>query len=253
MARKTTAPEVLPDDRSNDPVDAIPSDAEMKVAVDSIYEEAKNWLDGADVETEEQGEEIAKLLQITRDAFKQYDGFRKAEKAPLDEAVALVQGRYNPLLRRLTSVIDGCRSVLGTWQAKKAAELEAEQRRLREEADAAEAEAQKAFATSGVGDLDRREAAEAAADRAKIADMVARKQAKETAAVKGFGKAIGMRRRRVTEVEDYQVFARYAWREHRAQMEVFLENLASNIAAGTPIDGDLDLPGVKITIETKSA
>jgi hypothetical protein len=106
-------------------------------AVHDIYDETVLWLDGQKITTQLLADGVANLLGEIRKAEALADATRKAEKAPLDAAIAEVQARYAPLIgntksggKGLTLVaMDACRKALQPF-------LDAEDQRLRDEAQA---------------------------------------------------------------------------------------------------------------------
>ena len=73
------------------PPDAPPQDAPakadgrpyeaIKAHIDDLYGEAKNWLDGAPIATAAQADEVARLLDLMRQAHKGRRGYRAAQPA----------------------------------------------------------------------------------------------------------------------------------------------------------------------------
>src|ERR1035438_2770785 len=69
-----------------------------KLNIEGLYMEAKNWLDGEPIANEAQAEKVQTLLRMIQEAEKAADDSRVIEKKPLDEAIAAIQDRYNPLI-----------------------------------------------------------------------------------------------------------------------------------------------------------
>ena len=72
----------------------------FKLELDSLFEEAQNYLDGQPIENQEQAADISRILSRLRKATKDADDYRKAEKRPHDEAAAAVQAKWNPPIQR---------------------------------------------------------------------------------------------------------------------------------------------------------
>lgn len=146
--------------------------------VDDLYEEAKNWLDGAPIENAAQADAVEILLDMIRQAHDAADEARKVEKRPFDEGADEVQTRYHPLIGAKTKAGIGktvrakeaCLAALTIWRNKVEAEKRAEADRLRREAEAKAAEAAEALRQASAGsDLEAREEAEGMVDAASRA------------------------------------------------------------------------------------
>lgn len=131
--------------------------------INDLYEEAKNFADGAAIETQEMHDTIDRLHSALHEAGKRADEARIEEKRPFDEAAAEVQSRYNPLIQpkkgRVALAKDALSALMLPWRQKVqrekaeiAAAAKAEAERLAEEARAKLAASQ--------GNLAEREAAE---------------------------------------------------------------------------------------------
>ena len=229
-----------------------PTPFEMsEVEIGDLYAEAKNWLDGEPVTTQSVADEISKLIDKLRAAANQADARRIAEKKPLDDAVAEIQARYNPLIEENKKANRYGKAYLAINMAKQALapylqKLEDEQKAAadaaRKIADEKLRVAQEALRASQVADLEKRESAEALIREAEKAEAVATKAENSKAHATGGTRAIGLRSVWRAEMVDASPFAKYVWLDHRPELTEFLETLASKLVLG----GKRSLPGVNV-------
>lgn len=206
-------------------------------AVDLVWTEASNWLDGATAETQAEADAIGTLLDMARKAKKQADGARKAEAEPFDQGKAEVQARYMPILDRCDLIATAAKKALAPFlAAQERAKREAEEK-ARAEAEAARKAAQEAFATAA--SLEEQEAAEAAAEAAKDADIRARVAAKDTGRAKGGARAISLRTTIKPEITDLKALMAWIWLNDRSALAGFAETYAAGAfrAGQTKMDG----------------
>jgi hypothetical protein len=215
------------------PPDApTPFDVAAK-AVHDIYDETVLWLDGQKITTKELADGVANLLGEIRKAEQLADATRKLEKAPLDAAIAEIQARYAPLIgntksgKGLTLVaMDACRKALQPW-------LDAEDQRLRDEAQAkreaaieAAAAAEAALREAAPDNLAERGAAEALYSQSQRAQTAANVASRATAKAGSVGRATALRRTYVVSIDNAVEAARWGWASHRDEMLAFLLALA---------------------------
>lgn len=238
-------PESLPGLGHNNPPLSPFEQAEKKV--EDIYGEAKLWLDGAKVDSKDLADGIGNLLKIIRDARKFADEQRKIENEPFDKGKAEVQARYKPLLEKADLAAQACKTALQPWLDAEDRRIKEEARIAREEADRKAEEARLAYAkVKEVADLEAREKAEALIKAAKKADTVANVAARKTATAGGaFGRAISQRTVYTPIVTNATDFGRYVWKEQWPEMEIFLNDLARRLVAA----GHYNLPGVTVAEE----
>lgn len=134
--------------------------------IDDLYTEAKNWADGADIETEAQAAEVDRLIDDFKAAIAAAEASRDAEKKPYQAKVTEIQERYYPLLADTTKLkgkaITAKAALLAVktvWGRKVAAKQAAEAEALRAEAARQAQEAAEA-ARSAVGNIEATESAE---------------------------------------------------------------------------------------------
>lgn len=154
--------------------------------IDDLYTEAKNWADGADIETEAQAAEVDRLIDDFKAAIAAAEASRDAEKKPYQAKVTEIQERYYPLLADTTKLkgkaITAKAALLAVktkWANKVAAEQAKRAEALRQEAASQAKEAADA-ARSAIGNIEATESAEdliRAAKQALKAAAVAEKPA----------------------------------------------------------------------------
>lgn len=240
----------------NAPPEQTPYEA-ITTKINDLYDEAKQWLDGEPVTTQQYADSLNKLILAIRDAAKEADELRKEEAKPHDEAKAEIQARYNLLIGDTKSIkgktvlaLEAAKKAITPWlEAQDKIKREAE-RVARETAAAAQRAAQEAFAKAQADDLAAREAAEALAQAAAQAEIAAKVAAKDTAKAKGgTGRATGLRSFYHAEITDGTAFARYIWQNHRQDMDEFLAAFAKKLVDQ---NHDREIPGVTIHEERKA-
>jgi type IV secretory pathway VirB10-like protein len=145
-----------------------------------LYEEARGWLDGAEITNAKQAEAVQTLLDMIKDAHEAADASRVEENKPFDEGKAAVQAKYAPLLADTKTVTGltvrakaACLAVLTKWRVAERARqdaLAAEARRVAELAATTAAQA----ARDAAGDLQATEAAEQLVTEAQTAQRAAK-------------------------------------------------------------------------------
>ncbi|WP_425087804.1 hypothetical protein [Stappia sp.] len=213
--------------------------------IGALYDEARNWADGAAIETQDQHDAAEKVRDAIHDAGKRADEMRKEEKRPLDEQIKAIQDRYNPLIQPKKGKVDVAKAALGDllaeWRRKIAAEKEAAAEAARLEAEAKRRVAEEAIQSSR-GDIDAREEAEALLTDAKAAE----KQAKRADKAATTGK--GLRTHWSAELVDLDAAVRHYWSRNREAFERLVQELANaDVRAGKR-----DIPGIRV-IEEKRA
>ena len=207
-------------------------------SIDDALLEARNWADGKAAETQEQVDEIARLIDDLFGNAKALEAERVAEKKPLDDAIEVIQGRYNVYLAPLKNkkpgkvpmAIDALNAAKRTYLLKVEAELEAKRQKAREEAEAAAKAAADAAHAAQADDLEAREAAEALVQQAEAAHAEARQAEKARAHAHGGGRAQGLRTRTVAAITDLDAAVKFYWRTDKAEFEALVQKLADNDA-----------------------
>lgn len=228
----------------------------VKEKIDGLYDEAKLWLDGESITSQEQADEIQKLMRLIQAAEKEADEARKDEAKPHDDAKAAIQERYNLLIGKTKSVtgktvkaVDACKKALAPWLQKLEEERLEREAAAKKEAEAAAQAAMEAMRQRTGDNLEQSERAEQLVKDAKAAEAVARRIGNEKATAKGFGRAASLRTSYVAEVTDYTAFARYVWQHHKVELSSFLDDLARQIVAR----GNHKIDGVTVREERRVA
>ncbi len=217
----------------NNPPEPTPFELSQQTIAD-LYGEAKNWLDGEPIASQEQADEVQKLMRLIQAAEKEADARRVDENKPFDDGKAAVQAKYAPLIANTKTLkgmtvraVEACKDTLKPWLIK----LDQENQRKAEAARLEALEKQRIAleAMQSRQSLEDRERAEQLVREAKEADAAARKADNAKASAKGGGRAVTLRDYWTAEVTDYTAFARHAWSAHRSDMEAFLDALAKQI------------------------
>ncbi|NIA72449.1 hypothetical protein HBA54_28070 [Pelagibius litoralis] len=240
----------------NNPPEPLPFEA-ISQRIDGLYDEAKNWLDGDPVTSQEMADGLNLLIDMIRKAEKEADELRKAENKPYDDGKAEVQARYAPLIGKTKAVkgktvlaLESAKKALTPWLEKLEAEKREAEAKAQAEAEAKRRAAEEAFKASQVTDLAAREEAERLNEVANKAEIAARVAAKDKARAKGgAGRATTLRTYYRHELTDPTEFARWAWQHCQHEMYGFLNDLAKRMVDGNP---HRELPGVKIHEEKKA-
>jgi len=220
----------------------------IKIDIEDLHEEAKNWLDGAEIKTQAEAEGVATLIDRLRKAWKAADDQRDLEKRPHMDAANAVQALYNPLLSKAKTT----REVAESAQAKYLKKLRDAQKEI---ADAAAATALKAAQdardaiadANSRGDLVARESAEDLVAEAKTLLGEASSAAKAKPQVKGEGaaRAIGLKSVWIPTLDDGIQAMRHYWviPERRAEIEALMLTMAKQDVRA----GKRAIPGFNIT------
>jgi len=216
---------------------------EIKARIEDLYEEAKQWLDGEPVTTQDQANALNTLENRIREVAKEAEALRKGEVKPLDDAKAEIQERFNALIGE-TKAITG-KTVMAIAAIKSALkpyllELDRIQReaaaKAREEAEKAERAALVAMQTREADNLAQREEAERLVSEAKALNAAASKAEDAKAHAKGDGRAAGLRSVWVAKMNSPFDAAAWAWKVHRDELTVFVQGLADrDVRAGARV------------------
>lgn len=161
----------------------------LKVHLDDLVLEARNWADGTPVETAEQDEAVSKLIDELREAAKLAEARRVEEKKPLDEQITAIQERYNEYIApkqnkkpgKVTKAIEALLALVQPYRARIAAEKAAAAEAARLEAQRVADEAAAAIRASNPADLSERDEAEALVEAAAEAQKAAARATKAAA------------------------------------------------------------------------
>lgn len=223
--------------------DNLPSDPFTLIAesIEDLMLEANNFLDGKEIENEEQEEAVASILTRLRRERTAADEQRIVEKKPHDDAANAVQAKWKPLLQKADLAVSVAKNALTAFLVKKDAAQRAAAEALRLEAEeaarAAAQTAEQARPDDLAGQTTARIRQENAADLAKRAE----KAGKVKVQAKGGERAVGLRSSWTAEVTDPIAFGRWAWEHRHEEYLEFLTGLAQRECR----HGPKDIPGVK--------
>lgn len=223
--------------------------------ISDLFDEAKNWLDGAGVETQDDADGVSKLLDMIRKAMKTADERRIAENKPFDDGKAAVQAKYAPLIAdtknlrgKAVLAAEACKKALAPFLEKQEAEKRRAAEEARRRADAEREAAEAAVRAARASDLAAQEAAEAQLRQAKAAETAANRAEKDRAAAKGGARAVSLRSTWSPVLTDMREAAKHYWAARPDEFRDFLMSLAKQDVQA----GKRSLPGFEI-LETKVA
>lgn len=213
--------------------------------IGDLFDEAKNHLDGAGVQSEAEAEAVAKLMDAIRTAAKDADKARAAEKKPHDDAGKAVQSKWKPLLDRAELAVDTCKKALTPWLAKKANEQRELAEQARQDAAAKAKAAADAMRTTTLDDLAGREAAEALVADAKRADADAGRAEKARPQAAGGARAATLRTTYRPELVTPSDALKYYVSRRPDELKAFLVSLAEQDVRA----GQRTIPGFNVVEE----
>lgn len=161
--------------------------------IGDLFDEAKNFLDGDPIGSEDMASAVSKLMDEIRTASKDADKARAAEKKPHADAAKEVDAKWKPLLERAELAVDACKKALAPWLKAKAEEQRLAAEKARQEAEEKARAAAEAARATTLDDLAGREAAEALVADAKAAEAEARKAEKARPQATGGARAATLR------------------------------------------------------------
>lgn len=185
---------------ANNPPEPTPWEA-VKVNLDDLLLEARNWADGKVAETQPQADEISRLMEDIQRGLDAADTARLDEKKPYDDKINEIQARYNVYVAPLKNKIPGkgplAISALKASLAPYLKKLEDEKRAAADAArkaaeDAANAAAE-AMRKADASNLEAREAAEELVEAARLAGTAAKRAENDKAHALGGSRAKGLR------------------------------------------------------------
>lgn len=214
------------------PFDLIAEDAE------SWLEEARNWADGATIETQKQADAVSAVIDALRKSADAAEKQRKVEVKPFDDAKAAVQDKYAPLFAPATNKTPGkvhkavaaLKATLAPYLRKLDDEKREKERIAREEAEKAARAAAEAIRNANAADLESREAAEIKVKEAEDAQRAAKVAANDRAHAFGGGRAQGLRTRTIATVTDLNEAVRHYWKENPQPFAALVQKLADDDA-----------------------
>ena len=204
-----------------------------KQAIEDLYDEAKQWLDGEPVSTEDQASALNTLQSRIRDAAKDAEKNRKDEAKPFDDGKAEVQARYKPIIAKAEQADSAVKAALKPYLLALAKKQDEEAQRARLEAMVKQQQAIDAMRARQADNLQSREEAERLVREANEADAAANKAEKAKAHAKGEGRATALRTVHRAVMIDNKEAAAWVWVEHNSELMEFVQSLADKaIRAG---------------------
>ena len=226
----------------------------LKVHIEDLYAEAKNWCDGEPITTQAQADEVARLLGMVKEVEKLADDTRKRENEPFDAGKAEVQARYAPLISDTKAVRgktvlarEACQRALTPWLKAQEAARVAAATAAREEAERKAAAARTAAQSD---DLAVAERAEDIFADARATERQASALERNRAAAGGgeYRRAI-LRDNWTAEIEDANALLRHYWQTRRADLEAFALKMAQEDVRA----GKRQIPGVRVWNDQRAA
>ena len=224
----------------NNPPEPLDPFAAMAAHIGDLYELAEGALTGSAIDTPEKAAQIETLKSDIKKAVADAEKARKAEKEPHLEAGRAVDTKWKAITDKGTLAAKTAATALTPWLQKVQAEKDAEQERLRKEAEAKANAARNAFTTTAPTDLEARANAE----------QLAKEAAKATAAANRIDRsATGLRTYYNATVTDYGALLAYMKQSDPQGLRDMLDEYAQKQKnAGARV-----LPGVLIEMERRAA
>lgn len=264
MARKTTkkqpAGETVGDILENGSslahdvsTNAPPPDDVFTLQLDDLELEAQNWCDGDPLSSQEQADEVTRLVAAASELEKSIEDTRKTEKEPFLTAGRVVDAKYNPLKDRAEKIQKLAKRALTPWleavkaekarKEREALEVQREaERKLREAHDAAQK-------SSDFADEDKLAEAEEAAKRAAAAT---REVANAPVVARGGGYTAKLRKFWLVKIVDRRELLNHYLRnreDFREELQRLLQNFAEKDVRQA---GVRSLPGCSIWDEDRA-
>lgn len=209
----------------------------MAMHIEDLFQLVSDTTAGATVTTDEQEATLDDLLNQMRQARKDADAERIAEKRPHDDAAKAVQVKWLPLLRRCEIGADEIKKLLTPYRTAKQAKADEEAAAARREAQARMEAAQAALQSD---DLERRFAGEAELAAAKKLEVVANKIDRAPT---------GLRTRWIADLTDPAA----ALKHYRATQPDALKAWLLQMAQSDVNAGRREIPGFTVAPERKAA
>lgn len=218
--------------------------------INDLLQEANAFLNGDGVKTPGEAEAVKRVSDMLRVASRDADKARAEEKKPYDDGAKAVQTKWTPLIGKASTAIDVCKRALEPYlRALEATRArEAEDARIAA-ARQAEAARQAIDAANATGNLEAREAAEAAVKDAKAAEKVVGRIEKAPAAVSGGGRAVGLRSYFIPTIVDRRALLMHYLATNPDAITVCLQKLAEDDVRA----GKRSIPGCTISEERRVA
>jgi hypothetical protein len=208
--------------------------------INDLYSEARLWLDGEKVETQDQADALNTLSAQIKHAAKTAETLRKETVKPIDDEKKAIQAQFNPLKAKTEQAIDCIKQALKPFLIELDRQQQEAAKIAQQEADEKQRLATEAMIASR-DNLEAREAAERLAKDAKKSAADANRASKQKAHAGGEGRAVGLRTVTKVSIADEKLAARWVWLDpaEREQFMVYvLDRAQKAVRAGvTKIDG----------------
>ncbi len=221
----------------NNPPDPI---EEIRAAHLDSMQEAENWLDGQDVENEDQMKAVDGLLSDLKEAKKSWTEAKELEYRPHKIACDAVVDRYKPFGKEIEDLTSGLKSVLTRFKAKLRAEQEAREREARKEAERKAAEALAAQEAVDMKNIEERREADRLAAEARQAE----REAQEI----GKSKVKGLRTFTAAEIVDYGACVNWIRENDRDALVSFMDGYVTKATR----EGVRGIDGVEVRQERRA-
>lgn len=202
-------------------------------AITDLYGEAKQWLDGEPVVSQDQADAINTLKSAIKNAAKAAEENRKTEILPHQAMVDEIQARYNELIGKNKSVTglavkaeEACNAALKPYLIELDRRQHEAARLAREEAERKQQIALAAMRERDAANIAQREEAEQLVADAKKADEEARKAEGVKAHARGEGRATGLRTVYRAVIDDKREAAAWLWTDHREAVMHLAQDMA---------------------------
>lgn len=236
-----------------EPIPVSPFEA-VKVHIDDLLVEARNWADGTVIETQAQADDLSRLIEDLRLAISAADEARIAEKAPYDLKVSEIQERYNALIAdnktlKGTAVVATAslkatlKVFLDAEEAKRVAAAEI----ARAAARKAEEEAAAALRAAEPTNLEAVEEAEALVVTARQANAAATRIENARPQARGGSRAMGLRKSWVAVMTERRAALLHYVEAQPDALAAFLQSLADTDVR----EGKRQIPGFTIVPDAK--
>ena len=210
-----------------------PAHLAMEAHAEDLFATISDSTDRATVSTDEQEAQLDDLLADVKEARRDAEAKRKAEKEPHLEAGRAVDAAWKPVLSRLDAAADHIKDLLTPYRVAKQKAKDEAARKAREEAEAKEAAAREAMQ----GSLAERYEAEAQLEAANKLKASANKMDRA---------ATGLRTYKVATVTDRRAALNWIAKNDPDSLDAFVTEYARKNAPTRPMDG------VKVTTERKA-
>lgn len=220
----------------------------IKDDIESLYQEAKNYLDGDPISTPGIAADVDKLKGMIRAAIGKAESSRKNENKPFDDGKAEVQARYNELIGETKSVkglairaLEACQAALTPWLVEQKRIKDEAARVKRIEAQRLFEEAQKTQQAANAANMLEREEADALLKQAANAQKGAAKAERYAST------ATGLRTYYEAEVVDYAALDMHISFNDPEAVRAFNRAWAENtVKLHGSNAGSLQIPGVVV-------